>query len=172
MVLTEPSRTLIWLEDIPRSNAQLIPRWPYLKDFRKADKEFKAKQEFYFNSRHRTRPLSSLIANDPVWVRMGDRQVPGRVIRPSTAPQSYIVSTAGQVRRNRHHLTPRLEAYQDSDIDTDLGTSTPPSNGQPEEPSVQNLPRSPIRTRSQTGTVIRHQVYLPNGLRGRCGVTL
>ena len=142
--------------DIPQSNAQLTPHWPYLEDFRKADKEFKTKQEFYFNSRHRTRPLSSLIADDPVWVRMGDRQVPGRVIRPSTAPRSYIVSTpTGQVRRNRHHLTPRLEAYQDVDIDIDLETSTPPSDCRLEEPSVQSPPRSPIRTHSQTGTVIR-----------------
>ena len=143
--------------DIPQSNAQLTPCCPYLKDFHKADKEFKAKQEFYFHSRHRTQPLSSLIANDPVWVRMEDRQAPRRVIRPSTAPLSYIVSTpAGQVHSNRPHLTSRLEAYQDSDIDIDLGTSTTPSDGQREESPVQNLLRSPIRTCShQTGTVIR-----------------
>ena len=142
--------------DLPQSNSQLTPHWPYLEDFHKADKEYKAKQEFHFNSRHRTRPLPSLIADDPVWVRMGDRQVPGRVITSSTTPRSYIIATsAGQVRRNRYHLTPRLETYQDSDIDTDLETSMPPPEPLPEEPSVHNLPRSPIRTRSHTGTVTR-----------------
>ena len=98
-------------------------------------------------------PLPPLAAGDPVWVRTGDRQVPGRIIRLSASPRSYIVSTpAGQVRRNRHHLTPRLGAYQDSDIDIDLDTSTPPTDS--ERPAC-NLPRSPIRTRSHTGTVIR-----------------
>ena len=139
--------------DLPQSDHQLTPHWPYLGDFCRADEELKAKQAFYFNNRHRTRPLPPLAAADPVWVRTGDRQVPGRIIRLSVSPRSYIVSTpAGQVRRNRHHLTPRLGAYQDSDINIDLDTSTPPTDN---EWPVCNLQRSPIRTRSHTGTVIR-----------------
>ena len=53
----------------------------------------------------------------------GDKKGPGRVITPSAAPQSYIVSTsAGQAHKNCHHLTPRLETYQDPSINTDLET--------------------------------------------------
>ena len=87
--------------DLPQSNSQLTPHWPYLEDFRKTDKKYKAEQQRQYNSRHRVRPLPLLVSDDPVWVRTGDRQVPGRVITPSTTPRSYIISTStGQVRRN------------------------------------------------------------------------
>ena len=63
----------------------------------------------------------------------------------------HIISTsAGQVRT--YHLAPRLETYQDSDIDIDLETSMPPPEPLHEESSVHN---SPIRTPSQKGTVTR-----------------
>ena len=44
--------------DLPQSDHQLTPHWPYLGDFCRADEEFKAKQAFYFNNRHRTRHSS------------------------------------------------------------------------------------------------------------------
>ena len=94
--------------DLPQSNSQLTPHWPYLEDFYKAGKEHIPKQELHFNSTY-THRAPSLIADNPVWVRMGDRQVPGRVITSSITPRSYIIS--GQVRRNYYHLTPRLETY-------------------------------------------------------------
>ena len=57
--------------DLPQSDHQLTPQWPYLGDFRRADEEFKAKQAFYFNNRHRMRPLPPLAVGDPLLVRTG-----------------------------------------------------------------------------------------------------
>ena len=142
--------------DLPQSNGQLIPQWPYLEDFRRADKEHKATQQLHYNSRHRTRPLPSLAPDDPVWVRTGNNQVPGRVIMPSASPRSYIISTpTGDVRRNRYHLTPRRETDLNPETDLDLETFTASSEPSVDEPPVSNIPRSPIRTWSHTGTVVR-----------------
>ena len=60
--------------DLPQSNGQLVPQWPYLKDFCRADKEHKATQQLHYNSRHRARPLPSLAPEDPVWVKTGARK--------------------------------------------------------------------------------------------------
>ena len=125
--------------------------------FRKADKEHKAKQKSQFDHRHGVRLLSALPTGTKVWVKSGKHQIAGRIVSPAGTPRSYIVSTpSGQIRRNRHHLNIRKENL-DSDISLELETSTPVAEGPATTPrSVPPIvTRSPVRTRSQTGTVIR-----------------
>ena len=141
--------------DLPQTDHYLTPQWPYLDRFRKADREYKDKQKSQYNVRHRVRPLSVLPAGTKVWVRSGRHQIAGKVISSAGTPRSYFVSTpSGQIRRNRHHLNIRREDSA-SDISLELETSTPVVEG----PTTMSVPhavtRSPIMTRSQTGTVVR-----------------
>ena len=67
-------------------------------------------------------------------------KTPGIVVAQANTPRSYVVNTrAGQVRRNRRHLTAVPE-----DTPTQQEPCAPPSQS-----------RSPIATRSRTGTVVR-----------------
>jgi len=139
--------------DLPQSKSQLTPHWLYLEDFCKTDKKYKAEQQRQYNSRHRVRPLPLLISDDPVWIRTGDKQMPGRVITPSTTPRSYIISTStGQVRRNRYHLTPRQETHSDSEVEVEMETPPLPAEHLVNQPTA---PSSLIQTCSQTGTMVR-----------------
>ena len=52
--------------DLPQSNQQLVPQWPYLGDFRRADKQHKENQQLHYNSRRRARPLPPLAPDDRV----------------------------------------------------------------------------------------------------------
>lgn len=99
--------------DLPQLKQRLVPDWPYLEDFRKADECHKQKQKENYDTRHRTRPLASLPKNAPVWVDTPSGQTPGKVVRPSGEPRSYQVEVpSGEVRRNRMQLRPRLGAEQ------------------------------------------------------------
>ena len=73
-------------------------------------------------------------------------------------PRSYAVQTSsGIVRRNRFHLVPRLrdpmQNHTDADVDIDIASPDQPSSDEPANAEVR--PRSPIRTRLQTGTTLR-----------------
>ena len=139
--------------DLPQPDTQLSPDWPYLKAFQTADGA-------QFNRRHRTRPLPELPPRTLVWVRTGKQQVPGQVIAKTIVPRSYIVETAtGRKRRNWHHLKPRLKNSGKTDnghfrFDLPVPHTISPEGSPAAEPSV-DTPRSPIRTRSVTGTAIR-----------------
>ena len=142
--------------DLPQSSQQLVPQWPYLGDFRRADKQHKENQKLHYNSRRRARPLLPLAPDDPVWVRTGNNQVPERVVMPSASPRSYIISTpTGHIRRNRHNLAPRKETSWTLEEDFDLETPFTPTEPLADEPTAPNISRSPIRTRSFTGTQVR-----------------
>lgn len=126
-----------------------------MKRFRKADKEYKAKQKSQFGHRHGVRPLSALPAGTKVWAKSGKHQIAGRIISSAATPRPYLVLTpSGQIRRNRHHLNIRKED-SDSDMSLELETSTPVTECPATISPCPVVTRSPIRTRSQTGTVIR-----------------
>jgi len=79
------------------------------------------------------------------------------VITKANAPRSYIVETAtGRKRRNRHHLAPRLQSGRNNNnehfrFDTSVSPTVSPESLPVAEPHIET-PRSPIRTRSMTGT--------------------
>ena len=126
---------------VPQVDKQLLPAWSYIPMFREKDEQFKVKQKKNYDRRHRVRELPPIPDNQPVLVRTRDRITNGRVISPATTPRSYIVSTpAGQTRRNRSHLTVEPTDQQIKDLPI------------VERPAIQ--PRSPIVTRSRTGTSV------------------
>ena len=121
---------------LPQVDDLLLPKWPYLDEFRRKDVEFKQKQKQNFDSRHRVRVLPPIPNNTEVQITSGT-ETTGQVITPANAPRSYIVETpTGLVRRNRRHLNV-IPNDQTSD-----GVQQP------------DTPPRQIMTRSQTGTVI------------------
>ena len=95
----------------------------------------KLKQKSDYDSRHGTRPLADIPDDTKVWVTTRGAQSPGQVTAHANTPRSYLVDTpTGTIRRNRAHLT----VMQSSD-------RTGPADTQD---------RSPIMTRSRTGTRI------------------
>lgn len=124
--------------DLPLTTAKLTPQWPYLSDFRARNQEFKERQKRDFDQRHRVKELPDLPDDTEVFVTTGGRQTTGRVVRPAVGPRSYVVETPnGQITRNRSQLN----------IVPTTDSNTPPTSTSPQH-------RSPIQTRSRTGTRI------------------
>jgi len=95
---------------LPLTDNVLIPQWPYLPEFRKANKQFKGKQKEAFDKRHRTRERSPLRDDCEVWVTSGREPVRGRVVTSADAPRSYLVNTpSGMIRKNQQHFQPLPE---------------------------------------------------------------
>lgn len=82
---------MVWIltrragHDIPQTMEQLCPQWPYIKEVRQKDEEFKRKQKENFDRRHRVRPLAELPDDTDVWITTGGHPTPGRMI--SHCPQ-------------------------------------------------------------------------------------
>ena len=147
--------------DLPQLTPQLTPHWPHLKHFKKADKTYKLKQKIQFDHRHRTRPLPAFSKHTSVWVRTGRKQIPGTIVSKTLMPRSYVVRTSsGIVRRNCHHLAPRLRDPKQNNKETEIGfdetlPDEPLRNEAADTAQDQTGPRSPIRTRLRTGTTLR-----------------
>ena len=85
---------------LPCSENNLIPQWPDFTKLQNTEETQKLKQRFWFNKRHRAKPLSSLQPGDPVWLQENGK--PASVIQHADTPRSYIVETEnGMLRRNR-----------------------------------------------------------------------
>ena len=137
----------IW-NNMPQIDKHLVPKRPYLSDFKRKDAEFKKKQEENYNKSHRARPLGPISENTKVWVTTGDHLDPGKVISRHNAPRSYVVETPkGEVRGNRQHLTEIPES-----MDSSSNIQEPYNNPPEQEHGIQS--RSPIQTRSKTGTSV------------------
>ena len=86
---------------LPGLQHQLIPEWLYVKTIHFQDKEFKVKQKAAFDRQLQATPLLNILEDTVVYVRTGDRQVPGAVVSSAPTPRSYLINTpTGQVRRN------------------------------------------------------------------------
>ena len=124
--------------NIPQVQETLIPQWPYLTEFRHTNDLFKSQQKVNYDKRHRTQPLPDIPDDAEVWINTNGNQSTGYVTGPAGAPRSYMVETrSGQVRRNRSHLMPMPNTHC-SDSDNSASTTD----------------RSPIMTRTRTGTMI------------------
>ena len=120
--------------DLPQSRQTLTPQWPYLQEFKVRNEEYKLRQKRDFDHRHRTRDLPDIPIDTDVWITTDGSSTSGRVIAPADAPRSYIVETpSGEVRRNRSQLNVAPGCHSNTSTFRD---------------------RSPIRTRSRTGTNI------------------
>ena len=120
---------------LPQTTASLVPQWHYLPEFKTANRKFKDQQKNYYDVCHRVCSLPDIPDNTDVWITTNGQNSTGRTIRRADAPQSYIVQTpSGELRRNRSQLnvnpSTATETHQASDA------------------------RSPVMTRSRTGTTI------------------
>ena len=119
---------------VPVIDKLLKPDWPYLSKFRNKEEAFKRKQKKEYDRRHRTRPLTPIADDTPVWI---NGQTPGRILSPANTPRSYMVSTpTGETRRNRRYLQ--------------IIPGVLPSS----EPNDSITTRSPVMTRSRSGVVL------------------
>ncbi|XP_011410334.1 PREDICTED: uncharacterized protein K02A2.6-like [Amphimedon queenslandica] len=124
--------------EVPQTQEQFKPKWPYLEKFERAEERHKLKQKQNFDKRRRARSLPALEMDTLVWVNFQNHQVPGTVADSADTPRSYHVNIpTGQVRRNRRDLRPRQDCGRDA------------IESEPEDPP------SGIRTRSRTGTSLR-----------------
>ena len=69
---------------------KLIPKWPYLSEFRKLNQTFKERQEYDFNKRHQVWDLPSLPDDTNVWVISSGEPVQGRVIEQADTPKIIL----------------------------------------------------------------------------------
>ena len=76
---------------LPQLTENLIPKWPFLKEFQKRNLLFKQKQKQYYDLRHRTHPQHSLEEDDDVWVSIDGNKVPGRVMGPAHTHPDHIL---------------------------------------------------------------------------------
>ena len=124
--------------NLPQATKSLIPQWPYIQDFRDCNEQFKRQQKADYDRRHRVHELLPIPDNTDVWITTDGNPIPGTTVNPAEAPRSYIVRTpSGNMRRNRSQLNVNPSPTHAPD------TSAPTSQD-----------RSPIMTRSRTGTII------------------
>ena len=124
---------------VPILPQALVPKWPDLSQFKEIDDKYKQKLKKQFDRRHRVRELPVLDDQMPVYISRGRNTstVPGNVIQ-SAGERTYQVQTPfGTSRQNRCHLHSR-PANTNADTSDNHLTSQ----------------RSPILTRSRTGTMI------------------
>ena len=127
---------------IPQTSVHLIPKWAYLAEFRRADKQFKESQKKNFDKRHRVCERGDIPEDSNVWINSGAQPHRGRVVAADPSPRSYLITTpTGEVRRNRSQVIPIPEPTERTDSQTE-----------PESDPVE--PPRRIVTRSQTGTTI------------------
>ena len=108
---------------LPQTDDLLIPKWPYLPEFKHLNKEFKNRQRNDFNRHHRVRELPPIPDDSEVWVSSEGEPIPGTVVSTAPTPRSYIIDTPnGEVRRNRSQLrvvpsdTPSLAQEEPSPV--------------------------------------------------------
>ena len=131
--------------NLPQTLHLLIPKWPHLEKFRNSNSEAKQKQTDDYDTRNGNRSLPDIPSDTTVWVATGHYHIAGRVLGPANTPRSYMVDTdSGQIRPNRSHLTIR-----------------PDSQPSKQENVGNHLSRSPVQTRTCTGTPI----FPPDRLR-------
>eukprot|EP00731_Ephydatia_muelleri_P004100 Em0002g276a len=154
---------------VPQVAEQFCPNWPFLDQFYRKNQEFKKQQEKQYNRRHQTRPQLELEEGDEVWINTDSKNTRGYVTSPANTPRSYVVDTpAGQLRRNRSHLT-IIPSPADEPTDSDDTESTATQEVLPEatagpEQAKETVPlRSPVKTQSQTGTSIRPPIRYRGG---------
>ena len=126
---------------LPQTPESLVPQWPYLRDFRERNNQFKNTQKADCDRRHRVHNLPPIPHETDVYVHTNGNCTMGRTIARADTPRSFNVHTSnGDIRRNRSHLN----------ID--------PSGTRMQIAATQD--RSPIMTRSRTGS----RIILPDRL--------
>lgn len=109
--------------NLPTSTEMLKPKLQ--KDVKKHLFSKRGKAASYANRGRK--PLPEIADGEPVWVRMKDKWIPGRVAnRAKENPRSYWVKVNGKsYRKNRYHLRERDIDLPDPIDDTDVAEGSP-----------------------------------------------
>ena len=83
---------------LPQNTKHLFPRWPYLPEFKRSDKQYKNKTKEDFHRRHRVCDLPKILHDQDVWVSSDGTSVPGSVVSPARSPRSCIIRTPSGVQ--------------------------------------------------------------------------
>ncbi len=90
---------------IPQITEHLIPKWPYLPGFQKANISFKGRQKENYDSRHRVKEQVEISEGSDVWITTNGQRLEGQVSQSVDTPRSYVIVTPrGELRRNRTQL--------------------------------------------------------------------
>ncbi|XP_063050557.1 uncharacterized protein LOC134445400 [Engraulis encrasicolus] len=118
---------------IPTLESNLQPAWPDLHKVKQADAKAKASYRRNFNKRHNVKDLPELSPGTTVALKLDSEQgwrKCGKVLKMCETPRSYLIQTeTGVLRRNRHHLMPK--------VDQDDGPGAPEQDAPavPEQPT-------------------------------------
>ena len=90
---------------VPVFHSLLTPKWPNLAQLQEQEAQSRARQEKYFNTRHRAMPLQRL--SQGTEVRITTHPEPGVIKNDTESTRQYEVQTpTGVIKRNRVHLVP------------------------------------------------------------------
>lgn len=97
---------------LPTLEKNLQPKWPNKREVKQRDAGQKAKQAFYYDHRHGTKPLPPLHPGDAVLTKLDQEKAwatPAIISKESVTPRSYLAATTqgAVLQQNRRHL--RLE---------------------------------------------------------------
>ena len=144
---------------VPMSEQVLTPKWPDLGEFRQVDDQYKQKLKKQFDRRHRVRELPVLDDNTPVYISSGSNTptTPGSVVHTAGQRTYQVQTPTGITRRNRSFLQER-PVGPDEQLPVESESSY--SGEETERSQSTVVQRSPILTRSKTGTAINPPVKL------------
>ena len=129
---------------VPQVAEHFCPKWPFLDQFYRKNQEFKRQQEKQYNRCHQTRPQLKLEEGEEVWINTDGKNTRGYVTSSANTPRSYLVDTpAGQLRRNRSHLTIIPSPADELPTDSDDTESTATQEVLPESTAGLNRLRRP-----------------------------
>ena len=138
---------------IPQTTTVLIPGWPYLKEFKVKNRCLKEKQNIYYDQRHQTCSKTPLEDGTEVWVSKDPRHC------HSTRLHTEIIFSANPCRSvEKVQISPHRNPFtrgccgEDQPSEPDEDQLSEPDET---EPVPQAPTRSPIMTRTRTGTAIR-----------------
>ena len=100
---------------LPQHLKVLVPKWDYIQHFKRQSQRYKMKQAENYNQAHAVRQRPDLEIGQQVWIS-DTRNISTRAEVKGLAetPRSYILDTpAGELRRNKCHLTPVPERMCD-----------------------------------------------------------
>ena len=90
---------------IPVFHTQLEPKWPDLRKLNDKETVYRKKQQDYFNTRHRAKPLPPLCIGQEV--KITNQEKPGIVVEKGQSPRQYIIRTpTSNLKRNRVQIIP------------------------------------------------------------------
>ena len=76
---------------VPQTDSLLIPKWSFLREFKRLNQDFKDRQKRDFDCRHRAQELPPIPDDKDVLISTEGGSIPGRVVSRAPASTLYVV---------------------------------------------------------------------------------